>query len=137
LLDKADTPALPLSQEQAQEDVLARFEIAQQVGLGEPSPAGDVAEGDLPDGPLTGQLPDAGTLGLWLRIPGLASEQGTFGGLGPAGAAAVLTDDTAAEPAPALAGLVRAFGALFRDSGDEFAGLEAAFAGHGGQFVTQ
>jgi hypothetical protein len=42
------------------------------------------------------------------------------------------------EPAPALVGLVRRFGALFRDAGDdEFAGLEAAFAGHGGQFVTQ
>jgi hypothetical protein len=40
--------------------------------------------------------------------------------------------------APALVGLVRRFGALFRDAGDdEFAGLEAAFAGHGGQFVTQ
>ena len=42
------------------------------------------------------------------------------------------------QPAPALVGLVRRLGALFRDAGDdEFAGLEAAFAGHGGQFVTQ
>ncbi len=53
---QADTPALPLPQEQAQEDVLARFEVTQQVGLGEPDPAGDIAEGDLPDGPLTRQL---------------------------------------------------------------------------------
>ena len=41
-------------------------------------------------------------------------------------------------PAPALVGLVRRSGALVRDAGDnEFAGLEAAFTGHGGQFVTQ
>jgi MFS family permease len=34
--------------------------------------------------------------------------------------------------------LVRRFGALFRDAGDdEFAGLEAAFCGRGGQFVTR
>ena len=39
-----------------QEDVLARFEVAKQVGLGESDPAGDVAEGDLPDGPLPGQV---------------------------------------------------------------------------------
>jgi hypothetical protein len=39
---------------------------------------------------------------------------------------------------PALVGLVRRFGALVRDAGDdEFAGLETTFAGHGGQFVTQ
>ena len=39
---------------------------------------------------------------------------------------------------PALVGLVRRFGAVFRTAGDdEFAGLEAAFAGHGGQFVPQ
>ncbi len=45
---------------------------------------------------------------------------------------------TRTQLAPALAGRVRRFGALFRDAGDdEFAGLEAAFAGHGGQFVTQ
>ena len=38
---------------------------------------------------------------------------------------------------PALVGLVKRSGAFFRDAGDdEFAGLEAAFAGHGGQFVT-
>jgi hypothetical protein len=55
-LDEGGTPALPLPQEQAQEDVLARFEVAQQVGLGQPDPAGDIAEGDLPDGPLTCQL---------------------------------------------------------------------------------
>jgi len=40
--------------------------------------------------------------------------------------------------APALVGLVSRFGALFRDVGDDqFVGLEAAFRGHGGQFVTQ
>ena len=39
---------------------------------------------------------------------------------------------------PALVGIVRRFGALFQDAGDhEFAGLEAAFPGYGGQFVTQ
>ena len=39
---------------------------------------------------------------------------------------------------PALVGIVRRFGALFQDAGDhEFAGLEAAFPGHGGQFVTE
>jgi len=38
----------------------------------------------------------------------------------------------------ALVGLVRRSCALFGEAGDdEFAGLEAAFAGHGGQFVTQ
>ncbi len=37
-----------------------------------------------------------------------------------------------------LVGLVRRFGALFRTAGDdEFARLEAAFRGRGGQFVTQ
>ena len=42
------------------------------------------------------------------------------------------------QPAPALVGLVRRPAALVRNAGDdEFAGLEAAFAGHGGQFVTQ
>jgi hypothetical protein len=45
-------------------------------------------------------------------------------------------DENAASPA--LGGLVRRFGVLFLDAGDdEFVGLEAAFAGHGGQFVTQ
>lgn len=40
-------------------------------------------------------------------------------------------------PADSL-GLVGLFRALFRDVGDdEFAGLEAAFRGRGGQFVTQ
>jgi low affinity Fe/Cu permease len=41
---------------------------------------------------------------------------------------------------PSLAGLGRfagRFGARFRDAGDEFAGLEAAFRGRGRQFVTQ
>ena len=45
-------------------------------------------------------------------------------------------DENAASTA--LGRLVRRSGALFRDAGDdEFAGLKAAFAGHGGQFVTQ
>jgi hypothetical protein len=40
--------------------------------------------------------------------------------------------------ADALAGFVRGVGALLRDARDyEFAGLEGAFRGHGGQFVTQ
>jgi hypothetical protein len=51
--------------------------------------------------------------------------------------ARTLRIDENASPAPALVGLVRRFGALFRDAGDELAGLEAAFPGHGGQFVTQ
>ena len=41
-------------------------------------------------------------------------------------------------PLPALVGIVGRFGAFFEDAGDhEFAGLEAAFPGHCGQFVTQ
>src|SRR6185312_15455873 len=67
---------------------------------------------------VEGSRPDAGVPG---RLPGPRCRR-----------------RTTAMTTAALVGLVRRPCALFGDAGDdEFAGLEAAFAGHGGQFVTQ
>jgi hypothetical protein len=85
---------------------------------------------------MEGLLPSAVLIAILLGAPLVA------GGLvcmeTPAGSAEVRESRREGKPASALAGLVRRVGALFRPAGDyEFAGFEAAFRGHGGQFVTQ
>jgi hypothetical protein len=72
--------------------------------------------------------------------PGRMETEGLGAGKGFRAAIRELIDENA-NPASALVGLawlIRRFGTLFRDAGDDqFTGLETAFRGHGGQFVTQ
>ncbi len=52
-----DLPGLPLPQQQPQVDLLARLEVPQDVRLREPDAACDVAERDVADRTLDGELP--------------------------------------------------------------------------------